>query len=136
VLGFIWISTPGFVFAIGGIVLLSLKLYLVFTSGMEYYGESAGLLTRLYHLFLFAAVLGLSDVAGFMRYARSSLLDVIRQEYMTVARAKGLDERSVLLVYALRNVFIPIITIIGLSVPQLLGGTVIIESIFAWPDIK
>jgi peptide/nickel transport system permease protein len=135
VLGFIWISTPGFVFAIGGIVLLSLKLHLVPTSGIEHYGESAGLLTRLHYLILPAAVLGLSDVAGFMRYARSSLLDVIRQEYITAARAKGLDERRVLMVHALRNALIPLITVIGLSVPGLLGGAVIIESIFAWPGM-
>ena len=70
-----------------------------------------------------------------MRYARSSLLDVIRQDYITVARAKGLAERAVLLGHALRNALIPLITIISLDIPFLIGGTVIIERIFAWPGM-
>jgi peptide/nickel transport system permease protein len=135
VLGFVWISTPGFIFAIGGIVLLSLKLHVLPTTGMSSYGESSGLLNRLHHLILPATVLGLSGVASFMRFARSSFLDVIRQDYVAVARAKGLRESAVLLRHALRNALIPLITIIGLELPGLLGGAIIIESIFAWPGM-
>jgi peptide/nickel transport system permease protein len=135
ILGFFWISTPGFVFAIGGIYLLSLKLPLFPTSGIADYGESATLLTRLHHMILPSAVLGLSSVASFMRYTRGSMLDVIRQDYITVARAKGLGERAILLTHALRNALIPVITIIGLDIPYLIGGTVIIEFIFAWPGM-
>jgi peptide/nickel transport system permease protein len=135
VLGFVWISTPGFVFAIAGIVLFSLKLRLFPTSGIQSYGDEAGLLNRLHHLVLPAMVLGLSEVAAFMRYARSSILDVIRQDYVTVARAKGLRERHVLLGHTLRNALIPLITIVGLNLPSLLGGAIIIEAIFAWPGM-
>ncbi len=135
ILGFFWISTPGFVFAIGGIYLLSLKLPLFPTSGITNYGESASFLSRIHHMILPAAVLGLSSVASFMRYTRGSMLDVIRQDYITVARAKGLGEKAILLTHALRNALIPMITIIGLDIPYLIGGTVIIEFIFAWPGM-
>ena len=134
-LGFIWISTPGFVFAIGAIFLFSLKISLFPTSGITNYGEEASMLTRLHHMVLPALVLGLGSMAGFMRYSRSSLLDVIRQDYITVARAKGLAEKAVLLRHALRNALIPLITIISLDIPFLIGGTVIIEHIFAWPGM-
>ena len=134
-LGFIWISTPGFVFAIGAIFLFSLKISLFPTSGITNYGEEASMLTRLHHMVLPALVLGLGSMAGFMRYSRSSMLDVIRQDYITVARAKGLAEKAVLLRHALRNALIPLITIISLNIPFLIGGTVIIEHIFAWPGM-
>ena len=134
-LGFIWISTPGFVFAIGAIFLFSLKISLFPTSGITNYGEEASILTRLHHMVLPALVLGLGSMAGFMRYSRSSMLDVIRQDYITVARAKGLAEKAVLLRHALRNALIPLITIISLNIPFLIGGTVIIEHIFAWPGM-
>lgn len=135
ILGFFWISTPGFIFAIAGIYLFSLKFPLFPTSGITNYGEVASLLTRLHHMILPATVLGLSSVASFMRYTRGSMLDVIRQDYITVARAKGLAEKGVLFTHALRNALIPVITIIGLDIPYLIGGTVIIESIFAWPGM-
>ncbi len=135
ILGFFWISTPSFVFAIAGIYLFSLKFPLFPTSGITDYGATAGLLTRLHHMILPAMVLGLGSVASFMRYTRGSLLDVIRQDYITVARAKGLGEKTILLTHALRNALIPVITIIGLDLPYLIGGTVIIESIFAWPGM-
>jgi peptide/nickel transport system permease protein len=135
ILGFFWISTPGFVFAIGGIYLLSLKIPLFPTSGITNYGESASFLSRIHHMILPAAVLGLGSVASFMRYTRGSMLDVIRQDYITVARAKGLGEKAILLTHALRNALIPMLTIIGLDIPYLIGGTVIIEFIFAWPGM-
>jgi peptide/nickel transport system permease protein len=135
ILGFFWISTPGFVFAIAGIYLFSLKLPLFPTSGITDYGAAAGWLTRIHHMILPSAVLGLGSVASFMRYTRGSMLDVIRQDYIIVARAKGLGEKAILLTHALRNALIPVITIIGLDIPYLIGGAVIIESIFAWPGM-
>ena len=70
-----------------------------------------------------------------MRYARSTMLEVLRQDYVTTARAKGLRERVVLLGHAFRNALIPLITIIGLSLPELLSGAVITETIFQWPGM-
>lgn len=135
VLGFVWISTPAFVFALGGIFLLSLRLNLLPASGMADYGEPTSLLDLVRHLILPASILGLSGVASYMRYTRASVLEVLHQDYLTVARAKGLSERVILLRHAMRNALMPLITLIGLDVPWLLGGAIIIETIFAWPGM-
>jgi peptide/nickel transport system permease protein len=70
-----------------------------------------------------------------MRFARASMLEVMRQDYVTVARAKGLSGRRVILDHAFRNALLPLITVIGLSLPTLIGGSVVIESIFGWPGL-
>ena len=80
-------------------------------------------------------VLTLPTIAYFARFMRSSMLEVIRQDYMTTARSKGLGSRSVLYRHGLRNALIPMITVIGLQLPRILGGAVIIEQIFAWPGL-
>lgn len=80
-------------------------------------------------------VLTLPNIAYFARFMRSSMLEVIQQDYMTTARAKGLDNRSILYGHALRNGLIPMVTVIGLQLPRILGGAVIIEQIFAWPGV-
>lgn len=87
------------------------------------------------HLLLpvFIGVFG--GLAGLSRYARSSMLEVVRQDYVRVARAKGLPEKSVIYRHALRNALLPLLTIFGLSVPGFIGGSVIIESIFAIPGL-
>jgi peptide/nickel transport system permease protein len=74
-------------------------------------------------------------LAGFSRYMRSNMLEVIGQDYILTARAKGLSERLVVLRHALRNALLPLITLLGLSVPGLIGGSVIFESIFAIPGM-
>jgi peptide/nickel transport system permease protein len=80
-------------------------------------------------------VLGLASAAPLIRYVRSSMLEVIHQPYITVARAKGVSERVVMFRHAARNALIPVITVVALALPSLLGGTVIIETIFAWPGM-
>lgn len=80
-------------------------------------------------------VLTLPNIAYFARFMRSSMLEVIRQDYMTTARSKGLNPRAVLYRHGLRNALIPMITVIGLQLPRILGGAVIIEQIFAWPGL-
>jgi peptide/nickel transport system permease protein len=77
-------------------------------------------------------VLTLPSIAYFARFMRSAMLEVINQEYMTVARAKGLNGRSLLYGHAMRNAMIPMITVVGLQLPRIIGGAVIIEQIFAW----
>lgn len=90
---------------------------------------------RVYHLVLPSIVLGLGSAASFMRYTRSSMLEVIRQDYIRTARAKGLKERVVIYRHAFRNAVIPIITLLGFQIPSLISGAVITESIFALPGI-
>src|SRR5690606_31930241 len=90
---------------------------------------------RLSHILLPGVAMGLSGAAGLARYMRSSLLEVIRQDYVRTARAKGLPERLVIGRHALRNALLPIITLIGLSLPFLVGGSVLVETVFAWPGM-
>ena len=87
------------------------------------------------HLVLPVAVSALGGLAGISRYTRSSMLEVLRQDYITTARAKGLPERTVIYRHALRNALLPLITILGLSLPGLIGGSVIFESLFAIPGV-
>lgn len=88
-----------------------------------------------WHLALPALTLGLVGAAGTARYHRAAMLEVIRQDYVRTARAKGLRERRVLLVHALRNALLPFITLFGLAFPFLLTGAVLIETVFAWPGM-
>lgn len=98
-------------------------------------GVAGKLVDRARHLLLPVLLLGFTGLAGMSRYMRSNMLEVIRQEYVATARAKGLPERKVVFRHALRNALLPVITILGLSVPDLLGGSVIIETIFAIPGM-
>ena len=90
---------------------------------------------RIRYFVLPVIVLVLPQVAYFARFMRSSMLEVINQDYVTVARAKGLPPNAVLYGHALRNALVPMITVIGLQLPQILSGAVIIEQIFAWPGL-
>ena len=96
-------------------------------------GGKAG--DRLSHLLLPAIALGIGSAAGVARYMRGSMLEVIHQDFIRTARAKGLSERSVIFKHALRNALIPIITLVGLYLPFLLSGAVLVETIFAWPGM-
>jgi peptide/nickel transport system permease protein len=87
------------------------------------------------HLVLPVFISAFGGLAGLSRYMRSNMLEVIRQDYITTARAKGLDERTVIFKHAMRNALLPVITILGLSVPGLIGGSVIFETVFAIPGM-
>ena len=87
------------------------------------------------HLILPIFISAFAGLASMSRYMRSNMLEVIRQDYITTARAKGLDERTVIFRHALRNALLPVITLLGLQVPGLIGGSVIIETIFAIPGM-
>jgi peptide/nickel transport system permease protein/oligopeptide transport system permease protein len=87
------------------------------------------------HLVLPAVTLALPSIAMIARMTRSSVLDVLREDYIRTARAKGVWERVVVLKHALRNAFIPIVTLIGLQAGQLMGGAVLTETVFAWPGL-
>jgi peptide/nickel transport system permease protein len=92
-------------------------------------------LDRLWHLALPALTLGLVGAAGTARYQRAAVLEVIGQDYVRTARAKGLRERRVVLVHTLRNALLPFITLFGLAFPFLLTGAVLVETVFAWPGM-
>lgn len=133
-------SMPGFWMAEMLVLIFAVTLGWLPSSGMHSVGAedlSAGayFLDLLKHLAMPAFVLGLSGAAGVARFQRSAMLEVIRQDYVRTARAKGLDERAVVGRHALRNALIPVITLLGLSLPFLVSGAVITESIFAWPGM-
>src|SRR5690606_21624556 len=90
---------------------------------------------RLAHLVLPVATLTLVLAAGVARYTRGQMLEVVRQDYIRTARAKGLPERTVIVKHALRNSLIPVITLLGLYLPFLFSGAVFVEVIFAWPGM-
>jgi peptide/nickel transport system permease protein len=92
-------------------------------------------LARLKYLVLPTVVLALPTLAVFARFMRSSMLEVVKQDYVTTARAKGLSEPTVTYRHALKNALIPIVTVVGTQLARLLGGAVIVEYIFAWPGL-
>lgn len=105
------------------------------STGHEFLGPWERVIDRAKHLVLPTLSLSLVLAAGIARYMRGSMLEVIRQDFVRTARAKGLPERSVVFKHALRNALIPVITLVGLYIPVLFSGTVFIELIFAWPGM-
>ncbi|MEN8374936.1 MAG: ABC transporter permease [Gemmatimonadota bacterium] len=101
----------------------------------EFLSAWGKLTDRLTHLVLPAATLTLVLAAGVARYTRGQMLEVIRQDYIRTARAKGLPERTVILKHGLRNSLIPVVTLLGLYLPLLFSGTVFVETIFSWPGM-
>ncbi|MCH7934112.1 MAG: ABC transporter permease [Gemmatimonadetes bacterium] len=133
-------AIPGFWLALMLVLVFSVNLGWFPTSqtrSMDYgfLSFSGKVLDRLWHLVLPVFVLGVASAASTARYMRNRLLEVLNEEYVLSARARGFRERVVILNHALRNALIPIITIYGMKLPFLLGGAAIIESIFAWPGM-
>jgi peptide/nickel transport system permease protein len=133
-------AIPGFWLALMLVLVFSVQLGWLPTSqtrSMDYEFFSLGgkLLDRVRHLALPVFVMGVASAAGTARYMRNRLLEVLNEEYVVAARARGFPERTVIVKHAVRNALIPIVTIYGLSLPFLLGGATIIETIFAWPGM-
>lgn len=101
----------------------------------EYMGATEQWIDRAKHLILPGVFMGVAHSAGIARYMRSAVLEVIRQDYIRTARAKGLSEWRVVLVHGLRNALLPVITLFGLSLPGVFAGSVLVERIFAWPGM-
>ena len=133
-LSFLGIAMPVFWFALILQMLFSVKLGWLPVAGTETVGASS-LGDHLRHLILPAGVLSFRYIAGWSRYLRSSLLGVLRTDYVRTARAKGLPESVVVGVHALRNALIPLISIMALNLSALFSGAVITETVFAWPGI-
>jgi len=134
-LGFAGISIPEFFLGMVLVYGFSLELGLFPTSGMVTAGAPYSVLDNLHHIVLPAFALAISRTATFMRYTRASVLEVMNNDYVRTARAKGLNRFRVTTRHILRNAMIPVVTVIGLSLPVLFGGSVIIEMIFQWPGI-
>lgn len=131
---FAW-AMPSFFFGLLLQMVFAVKLGLLPVAGMYSEFNPPSLLELLRHLILPTAVLGLGSLAGWSRFMRSGLLEVIGQDYIRTARSKGLRERAVIWKHALKNAMLPIVTIIGMDLPAFFGGAVITEQIFAWPGM-
>lgn len=127
------LAVPGFWLAILMVMLFSVKLGWLPSSGYEKFTEDP--LQSLKHMFLPAVAMGIGGAGSLTRQIRSSLLEVLQDDYIRTARAKGLAGRTVLLRHALRNSLIPAVTVLGLSMGNLLSGSLIIESIFLIPGV-
>lgn len=132
---FLGISIPSFFIAMISIYIFGVKLQWLPIYGMWTPGEPATALDFLRHAVMPVMALSVVQIAGYMRYARASTLDALAGDHITTARAKGLREVTVLWVHVFRNALIPLVTIAGLQLPDLIGGSFIIESIFSWPGI-
>ena len=128
-------ALPSFVLGLLLLYIFAIKLNLFPLFGRQTLGKEGNVGDFLWHLALPVSSLAIQQIAGWSRYMRSSMLEVLRQDYMRTARAKGLSERSVLFKHGLRNALIPVITLLGLTLPSLLGGAAITESIFSWPGL-
>jgi len=130
------VSIPTFWLGMVILLFFSVKMRIIPSGGMMSIGaEGLNLWDRLYHIFPPAAVLATLHIAGWSRYVRSSMLEVIGQDYIRTARSKGLAERKVIYRHALKNALLPLITLVGLQGGRLIGGAMITEVVFAWPGM-
>ena len=128
-------SVPTFVLGLGAIYIFAVWLNLLPSGGMVTLGKPSSVFDFGTHLLLPALVLGLASAAPLLRYTRASMLEALSGDYVVAAKAKGLTPNTVVIRHAFRNSLIPIITVIGLLLPELVAGAVITEQIFAWPGM-
>ena len=136
---FIAYSVPAFWLGLMLIIVFSVKLGWLPTSGLVNAELAAGsweaTVDWAKHLVLPVAVLAISEIIQVQRFMRSSMLEVLRQDYLTTARAKGLSERIVVGRHALKNALIPVVTIIAVTMPRVVGGSTVVETVFAYPGV-
>jgi peptide/nickel transport system permease protein len=130
----VWISTPVFVSGTLLLLVFGMKFKLFPATGYVSFGDDP--LGHIQRLVLPAVTLALLDAAVILRMTRSSLLEVLGEDYVRTARAKGVSSSKVLYGHALRNALVPVVTVIGLQMGTLLGGTVLVEFIFNWPGVS
>lgn len=135
VLAFLGISSPAFLSALLGLYLFSVRLHWAPSGGMQTPGAAFSIGDVLAHLALPALLLAIGYAATIMRYTRASMLEVLNQDYLRTARAKGVPEAWVVGWHALRNVLLPVVTLIGSTIGIAVGGAVFIESVFNWPGM-
>ncbi len=130
----LFIGIPSFIVSLGCIYFISVKLNLLPTGEMHEVGNET-FTDLVKHMVLPGSVLALTVAAPIIRYTRASMLDVLNSEYMITARSKGLSERKIVFTHAFRNALIPIISIVGMHVSEIIAGAVITETIFNWPGM-
>lgn len=131
---FFGLSIPSFWAGLLLIIVFAVTLRVLPAQGMTSIG-GGGPLDVAWHLVLPATVLALEATAAISRYVRSSMVETLDEDFIRTARAKGLPERKVIMRHAVRNALLPTVTILGLRLPVLVGGALLIETVFAWPGI-
>jgi len=134
-LAFVGISAPSFFIGLLLLYVFAAKLNVLPAGGFFLAGEPRTFLGYVQYLLLPSLTLGLGNIAGIARYMRSSLLEVLGQDFLRTARAKGLSDNLVVYKHALRNALLPILTLMGFTIPSIFSGAVIVENIFAWPGL-
>jgi peptide/nickel transport system permease protein len=133
---FFGVSVPGFFFAFMGMYLLGVKLQLLPIFGMWTPGLPTTInLDLVRHAILPITALAIAHLAGYMRYARAATLEALAGDFVVTARSKGISEAAVLWFHVFRNALLPLVTIAGLSLPALISGSFVIETIFSWPGV-
>ena len=135
VFSFLSTSTPSFFLGLVFLSIFSVQMGLLPIGGMYDTGKAETLSSLLRHLFMPACVLGSTMVGSLIQYIRSSMLEVMREDYVRTARSKGLKERIVVTKHILRNSLIPVVTYLGMEIPLLMGGAVVTEQVFSWPGL-
>lgn len=134
-MSFLGSSIPSFFLSLLLIYIFTVKLGWLPSSGMTTLGTDGGFWDVAKHMIMPVAVLAFSMAGSNIRYIRSSMLEILQQDYLRTARAKGIGHNKVIYKHALRNALVPIVTVIGMQIPTLFGGAVIIEQIFSWPGL-
>ena len=129
------VSIPRFWFGLILILVFAVRLGWLPSGGVAAIRGDSGFIDQLKHLLMPAVTLAIAEMAGWTRYIRGQMLEVIRQDYIRTAAAKGLRERVVIFRHALRNALLPLVTLFGLAIPEFFSGALIIETIFSWPGI-
>ena len=132
---FLGSSIPGFFLSLLLIYIFTVKLGWLPSSGMTTLGTEGGFGEVLKHMIMPVIVLATSIAGRNIRYIRSAMLEILQQDYLRTARAKGIGRFLVINKHALRNALVPIVTVIGMEIPVLFGGAVIIEQVFSWPGL-
>ena len=132
---FIGSSIPSFFLALILIYIFTVKLGILPSGGMNTLGMDSSVEDTIRHMVLPVTVLAVSLAGSNIRYIRSSFLEILQQDYLRTARAKGIGYKRVIWKHAMRNALLPIVTVIGMQIPMLFGGAVIIEQVFSWPGL-
>ncbi len=132
---FIGSSIPSFFLALILIYIFTVKLGILPSGGMNTLGMDGSVADTIRHMVLPVTVLAVSLAGSNIRYIRSSFLEILQQDYLRTARAKGIGYKRVIWKHAMRNALLPIVTVIGMQIPMLFGGAVIIEQVFSWPGL-
>lgn len=132
---FVGSSIPSFFLALILIYIFTVKLGLLPSGGMNTLGTDGGAADTAKHMVMPVIVLAVSLAGSNIRYIRSAFLEILQQDYLRTAKAKGIGRKRVILKHAMRNALLPIVTVIGMQIPMLFGGAVIIEQVFSWPGL-